>query len=339
MISDLEGKIIGEGEAAHKVYADFAEFCDDRHQEIGFEIKTGKSEVEELKATIGEATAEIESLASQIDDLGSSIATDEKDLTEATAIREKENADFLVVEKDLTETVDMLERAIAVIEREMAGGASFAQIKGANGLVQALQSMVAAEQMSVADGKKLTALVQTENDMRDSEAAFGAPAAAVYESSSGGIVDTLQGLLDTATEQLDSARKAETQAKNNYDMKKQSLEDEIKYASADLDEAKKTSSANEEKKATAEGDLAVTTKALNEDKADLAGLHHECMTKASAYETEVSSRGEELKALATAKKIIVEATSLAQTDSSFVQLASSAKGNKVVHILKKLATA
>merc|ERR1719263_1723432 len=62
------------------------------------------------------------------------------------------------------------------------------------------------------------------------------------------------------------------------------------------------------------------------------------MTKASAYETEVSSRGEELKALATAKKIVVEATSLAQTDS-FVQLASSAKGNKVVHILKKLATA
>jgi len=121
-------------------------------------------------------------------------------------------------------------------------------------------------------------------------------------------------------------------------MKKQSLEDEIKYASADLDEAKKTSAANEEKKSVSEGDLAVTTKALNEDKADLAGLHHECMTKASAYETEVSSRGEELKALATAKKIIVEATSLAQTES-FVQLVSSTKGNKVVHILKKLANA
>merc|ERR1719375_1070184 len=61
------------------------------------------------------------------------------------------------------------------------------------------------------------------------------------------------------------------------------------------------------------------------------------MTKASAYETEVSSRGEELKALATAKKIIVEATSLAQTES-FVQLVSSTKGNKVVRILKKLAS-
>jgi len=338
MIDGLAAKVIKEGEASHKVYAEFAEFCEDRHQEIGFEIKTGTSSVEELGAAIAEATSEIDAATSQIEELGASVAEDEKDLKEATEIRGKENADFVAVEKDLAETIDMLERAIAVIEREMAGGASFAQIKGANGLVQALQSMVAAEQMSVADGKKLSALVQTENDQRDSEAAFGAPAAAVYESSSGGIVDTLQGLLDTASEQLDSARKAEVQAKNNYDMKKQSLEDEIKYATADLDEAKKTSSANEEKKATATGDLAVTTKALNEDKADLAGLHHDCMTKASAYETEVSSRGEELKALATAKKIIVEATSLAQTDS-FVQLVSSTKGNKVVHILKKLATA
>jgi chromosome segregation ATPase len=336
MIADLEGKIIKEGEEAHKVYADFAEFCDDRHQEIGFEIKTGKSEVEELKATIGEATAEIDSLTSQVDDLGSSIATDEKDLKEATDVRNKENADFLVVEKDLTETIDMLERAIAVIEREMAGGASFAQVKGAQGLTQALQAMVAAESISSEDGKKLTALVQTANDDKDNEAAFGAPDAAVYQSSSGGIVDTLQGLLDTATEQLDTARKTETQQKNNYDMKKQSLEDEIKFATKDLDEAKKGIAANEEKKASAEGDLDVTTKALNEDLSDLGSLHHDCLTKASAYETEQASRGEELKALATAKKIIKEATSLAQTDS-FIQLISTSKGNRVVHILKHIA--
>merc|ERR1719502_1438079 len=57
----------------------------------------------------------------------------------------------------------------------------------------------------------------------------------------------------------------------------------------------------------------------------------------AAYKTEVSFRGEELKAFAAAKKIIKEATSLAQTDS-FVQLVSSTRGNKVVHMLKKLAT-
>merc|ERR1719238_937790 len=99
----------------------------------------------------------------------------------------------------------MIERAVAVIERN-AGGASFAQVKGASGLVQALQSMVGAEQMSVADGEKLTALIQAQNDQSDDDAAFGAPAAAAYTSNTGGIVDTLQGLLDTANGQLDSAR-------------------------------------------------------------------------------------------------------------------------------------
>jgi len=238
----------------------------------------------------------------------------------------------------------MLQRTVAVIERQTGGG-SFAQIKGASGLVEAFKSMVAAEQMSVADGKKLTALVQADNDQSDDEAAFGAPAAAVESDiatpsltgSSGGVLDTLQGLLDSATEQLDSARKAELQSKNNYDMKKQSLDDEIKYASDDLAETKKIVAANTENKAVAEGDLAVTTKSLNEDKKDLASVHQSCMAKASNYETEVSSRAEELKALATAKKIIVEATSLVQTDS-FLQLVSSSQGNELVHMLKKLAS-
>jgi len=354
MIDDLAAKVIAEGEASHKVYNEFEKFCVDRHDQITPEIKTGTSEIAALQAAIGEANAKISTASSQIEELASSIAQDEKDLKEATGIRNKEHTDFIAVEKDLATTIDMLERTTAVLERDVAavsGGSSFAQFKGANGLVQALQALVAGEQMSSADGKKLTALIQAHDDQSDEDAAFGAPASAIHNSGTqidGSVLDTLQGLLDSSQEQLDSARKAETQAKNNYDMKKQSLEDEVKYASADLAEAKKIAAASKEAKAAAEGDLAVTTKALSEDKADLAGVHQECMTKASAYETEVTSRGEELKALATAKKIIQEATSgrsysrggqdFAQMDS-FLQLRSSSKGNKIVHMLKDAAKA
>jgi hypothetical protein len=52
-------------------------------------------------------------------------------------------------------------------------------------------------------------------------------------------VDTLNGLLDKASAQLDAATKEETTAKNNYDLRKQSLKDEIKYANKDMDAAKK----------------------------------------------------------------------------------------------------
>ena len=41
----------------------------------------------------------------------------------ATEIRDKEQAIFAAEEKDLVETVDILERAISIIEKEMNGGA------------------------------------------------------------------------------------------------------------------------------------------------------------------------------------------------------------------------
>merc|ERR1719379_794392 len=105
-------------------------------------------------------------------------------------------------------------------------------------------------------------------------------------------------------------------------MTKQSLEGKIKQANSDLDTAKKALATAGEVKATASGDLEVTNKDLAEDTSVLEGIHHDCMTKASDFELETNSRGEELKALATAKKIIVEATSLAQEsqqDVSFLQ--------------------
>ena len=53
----------------------------------------------------------------------------------------------------------------------------------------------------------------------------------------------------------------------------------ISFASADLAEAKKAVATNQENKAVAQGDLEVVTKALNADKGDLAGLHHDCMSR------------------------------------------------------------
>merc|ERR1719199_925851 len=73
-----------------------------------------------------------------------------------------------------------------------------------------------------------------------------------------------------------------------------------------MNKAKKNLEASAEAKATAEGDLAVTTKDLDEDTKALAALHQECMSGAEDFEAETKSRGEELKALATAKKIIAE---------------------------------
>merc|ERR1719353_1030699 len=103
-----------------------------------------------------------------------------------------------------------------------------------------------------------------------------------------------------------------------------SLKDEIKYATKDLNQAKKGLAAAAEAQATAEGDLAVTSKDLAEDISTLATLHQDCMKGAEDFEAETKSRGEELHALSTAKKVITEATSgAAEQAYSFLQVERS----------------
>merc|ERR1719242_2158980 len=341
LMSDMETKIIGEGEAAHATYAEFAEMCEERSKDLQFEIKTGKAEVADLKAAIDEETALAESLDTKVEELTASISADEADLAAATKIREKENADFMAEEKELSEVIDSLQRAIGILEKEMAKhGASMMQIKNAGSLAKTLQVLVEAASLSSADAKGIAALVQTQQSSDDSET--GAPDPAVYKGQSGGIIDTLGDLLEKAESQLAELRGKETASLNAFQMLKQSLEDKIKYETKELDEAKTGIAASNEKKATAEGDLATTTKNLDEDVVALSELHHECLTKAQDYEAETKSRGEELTAIATAKKVISESTggaadlSYGFSQTSFLQRSAS-QGLRVVRFLRELA--
>merc|ERR1740117_1128501 len=106
-----------------------------------------------------------------------------------------------------------------------------------------------------------------------------------------------------------------------------------------MDRAHKDNAAASESKGTAEGDLSVTSKDLAEDTKVLSETHHDCMEKANTFETETTARGEELKALATAKKVIQEATAGAESQSySFLQVAEPASsGFAAVHFVRRLA--
>merc|ERR1719281_310686 len=191
------------------------------------------------------------------------------------------------------------------------------QMKGATDVATALAVILQGTSISSADASKLTAFLQNSDEDEDT----GAPAAAVYKGKSGGIIETMQDLHDKGEAQLEKARSEETKSVQAFQMLAQSLKDEIKYATKDMDKAKKDLATSAETQAAAEGDLEVTSEDLAEDIKSLATLHQDCMTGAEDFEAETKSRGEELKALATAKKIIVEATSGAQDISySFVQV-------------------
>merc|ERR1719356_480685 len=101
-----------------------------------------------------------------------------------------------------------------------------------------------------------------------------------------------------------------------------------------MEEAKKSLAASTGAKAEAEGDLQATSKDLAADQEEKATMHGNCMEKAEEFEAEQKSRGEELKALATAKKVIIEATSFAQERAYSLVQVGSGEGSTSYQVVK-----
>jgi len=323
LMEELKAKIIKEGEVEAKAYDEYLQWCQNAVQDTGFAIETATKEKAELEAKITELSAAINEAGSKTEDLASAIATNEGDLKSATAIRETELADFVKSEKELMEVISAIERAISILEKEMAKNpASFAQVYSTNvkNILQSLSLVADAAGFSVDDRQRLIALAQT--DQGDEE--FGAPAVASYKSQSGGIVDVLEDMKEKAESQLAEVRKAEEAAKHNYAMLKQSLEAQIAADTKDMKEEKAGKAEAEEAKAEAEGDLEMTTKELANADDTLATSRSTCMKVGADHEATVKAREEELKVIAEAKKILTETTSGGVDQTySFLQVAAA----------------
>merc|ERR1719487_1368749 len=265
LMDDLAAKVTKEGEVEQAAYEEYFAWCDDVNKNSHFAIKTASDQKAKLEAQIAELSANIEEGASKIEDLAASISAATAELEEATGIREKEAATFAASEKELVETVGTLERAVNIISKEMSKNpAAFAQVGNTDfkTAIESLSAIIDAAGFSASDQGKLVALVQSQQKGEDDDTELGAPAAAAYESKSGGIVDTLEDLKEKADGELSDLRKTETKAQHEYDMLKQGLEDQLDADNKDMAEEKDAKSAAEEGKATAEGDLRVTADAL-----------------------------------------------------------------------------
>jgi len=343
LMDECAAKVQKDMDAEAKAYKEYFEWCDDAAKNSQFEIKTATAEKEELEAKIAEFTSNIGGSNTKIEELAASIATDEKELAEAQAVRDKERAEFESSEKELVEDVDTLDRAIAILERELSKNpGAFAQItnSNANAIVQALGAITDAASFTTMDKSRLTAMIQQQNGDSDDDMELGAPAAKAYEGKAGAIVDVLEDMKEKAESQLADLRKAEGNAKHNFNMLKQSLTDSITADNTDLSQTKTALAEAEEGKATAEGDLSVTSKDLANAQEELGTASTECMSVAADHEATVKSRNEELAVIAKAKQILQEAVGGA---SSFVQTSSSItsrtdlRNSEIVVLLKNLA--
>jgi hypothetical protein len=295
LLDDLRQKVLLDGEIEQKQYEKYTEWCEDEAVAKQYQIKNGKAKIEDLSAVIEKATAGISNADSVIADLAKSLTANENDLKAAQEIRDKEHADFEAADKDLEETVDMLGRAIGILEKNLKSN-SFAQISktNLNELTQALTVVMKVGLLQSEDTSKLQGFLQAAESSDDKEVddylARSAPDAKVYESHSGSLIDTLEDMKEKAVAMRNDGQKAELSSKHAFEMLKQSLEGELKVDRKAMDAAKSEKAQASEAKATAEGDLAMTQKMVGETQEYLADMSSSCQQKANDWAVSQKSR-------------------------------------------------
>merc|ERR1740129_839359 len=216
------------------------------------------------------------------------------------------------------------------------------------GALQAFSAVLDAAALSSSDQKQLAALVQSQQT-EDADDDLGSPAAAAYKTHSGNILDVLEDLKEKAEGQLSDLRKAEVNTQQNFDLLKQSLEDQIAANTRHRNDEKADKAAASEVKVASTSDLDMTTKELANSKDQLAACQTTCVKVAADHDATVAARTEELKVIAEAQKVLSDSTSgaVAQT-YSFMQRGSSSvhssllsranlAGREVIELVRRLA--
>jgi len=309
LLGEIQGKIEEEGKAEDVKIAEYKAVCERRKSDLGYQIKTAKSDIEEMSARSSKAQSKAEVAASTIGETQESLAGNEADLQAATEVRQKESVDFRSAENELLDVNSALERAMSALEKEEKKGSALVQVKGAPGLLKAVQAMMDASMIGHEDAATLTNLLQNQ----DSE--LQAPAPAVYKSKSGGVIEMLEDMLDKSKDQVRELRRKESEAKHSFEMVKQSLEDEMGFAKKSLEKAQKIKAEQSRSKAEADKDLQQTKISLAEDEQTLSDFVADCQQEVAAYEDETKSRALEMEALKTAKAALMESSGM-----SFLQL-------------------
>jgi uncharacterized small protein (DUF1192 family) len=274
-------------------FASYKQFCDDTSVEKTRSIAEAEETIGVLKADIQKFSANAARLTKEIAGLDEDISIWNGDIRAATNVREIEKADYDAMHKDYSESVDALQRAIAVLKKQAHDRTQ------KSALVQ-LQSL-----SLIPDNAKKTIDAFLQQSGEDVEGlAVTTPEANGYEFQSSGVVEMLEKLLDKFIDERTTLEKEEMNSKHAYDMLMQDLKAQIAQGEADRDAKAESKAKNLQNKADANGDLKDTTTTMNADKKYLADLTATCEQKASDFESRQQLRADEIVAIEKAIEII-----------------------------------
>jgi len=349
MLGAMKAKVASDIDTETKEMEEFMQFCDDESTTKVHALKNAERLLADLGATIANSGAIITEADDEIATMGTEISAKEKELADSTKIREVEHADFKSTEKDLAKSVDELTRAITAVK---SGKASLLQSKKSRKsqkqyreLSDAVSTLIQSALLTGHQKRGLKAFIQSSSGDKDDASlslnAFmkqrqGASSASKTE----GILDVLGETKDKAEQELSSCRKAEMEASHEFQLLKQSLENEISTKKEKLATASSNKATAEQASGEAAAKQTETEKSKAADEAYLNSLKADCQGKAVEWEDRLKSAKGEIEAIEKATQILEDGVKAALVQvSTKVRRTSAAMRVKLHTVSASFSTA
>jgi len=303
-------------------FAAFKQFCDDTTAEKKANIEDAAETIDILKADIQQYATDAEMLGKKVGELRADVATWEGDIKAATKVREIEKTDYDATHKDYSESVDALERAIAVLKKQDTDR------------TQAALTQVANIARIPAKARATVEAFLAEDDVG---IGVSAPEANGYESRSGGIIEMLEKLLDEFIAERTALEKEETNSKQAYDMLMQDLKSQLVQDKNDISTSTETKAKKLEAQAKGEGDMGDTSDQMADDTKYLDDLTATCGEKSQAFEARQQLRAEELEAIEKAIEIVSSGAVSGNADKHLPSLIQTKSGNAFAQLRTTLS--
>merc|ERR1719421_2302039 len=312
MLQMMQNKVTAEGKAAEELYDKFMCFCETGKEALEKSIADAEAKITQLEAAVKESAALKEQLDAEIKEHKASRAEAKDALAKATALRKKEAAAFGGATSELASNIDALTRAIAALEKGVAGG--FLQTSAASVLRRLSLSM----DMSSADREILAAFLSQGSSTE-------------YVPQSGEIIGILKQMKDEMEADLAEAKANEEKAIADYKALVAAKKKEIEAATKAIEDKMTRVGELGVEVATMINDLEDTKEGLEEDKKFLADMDKICEQKKKEWAVYQKMMAEELLALAETIKILNDDDALElfkktlPSAASFLQVQVSAK--------------
>jgi len=328
MLTDMHKKGTQEKQDEEVAMSSFSTWCDNTQSSKTTAITKAKAALEQLAADIEKSASDAAAAGKAIEGLDKDITMYEADKKEATEVRATAHADFEATHRDYSESIDAIERALAVIKAGPQGQAlaqtSLLEVSNLPKIPAHAKQVIAA---FLQQGKEpLSALMQD-------AAIYAAPEAAAFEGSSGGIVQMISDLEAKFNDERDDLESKEADERHSFEMMAQELTDQVEAAVAERKSQLSTKNQCLSDKAKSEGESADTSAVLTSDEKYLSDITATCEQKKSDFAKRQELRAGELDAIQKAIDIMASDAvagsgakhlpSLLEKRSSFAQLRSS----------------